>query len=65
MTIIERLEHAGLIQAGHRFSEEDKRLLESLSEDEAEALISVKRKIGEDFLKRNTRGSPPAVAIVF
>jgi hypothetical protein len=65
MSVFERLERSGLIRTGHHFSEEDKRLLESLSQEEAEALISVKRKLGEDFLKRNTGGSAPALGIVF
>ena len=65
MSILERLERAGLIRSGHRFSEEDKRLIESLSEGEAEALINVKRKVGDEFLKRNAGGYSPPVGIVF
>jgi hypothetical protein len=61
----ERLEGAGLIRKGHQFSSEDEKLLESLSEHEVEALISAKRKLGDDFLKKHTGGSEPAVGIVF
>ena len=62
---IQRLIEAGLIRAGHRFSDQDQRLLESLSEDEVEALISVKIKLGEDFFNRNTVLAYPPVGIVF
>ncbi len=65
MSNLERLKRAGLIRSGYEFSKEDQRLLESLSEEEVEALISVKRKVGEDFLHRHTCGAYPAVGIVF
>jgi hypothetical protein len=62
---IQRLVDAGLIRAGHQFSDQDRQLLESLSEDEVEALISVKTKLGEDFFNRNTVLAYPPVGIVF
>jgi len=62
---MERMKQAGLIKAGHRFSAEDYTLLESLTKEEIEALISVRTKVGEDFLHRNTSGPDPAVGIVF
>jgi hypothetical protein len=62
---IRRLVDAGLIRAGHKFSDEDQMLLESLSEDEVEALISVKTKLGEEFFNRNTDLAYPPVGIVF
>ena len=62
---IRRLVDAGLIRAGHEFSDEDQKLLESLSEDEVEALISVKTKLGEEFFNRNTDLAYPPVGIVF
>ena len=65
MSNMEQLERAGLIRSGHRFSEEDKRLIEGLSEDEVKALISVKRKVGDDFLRRNTSGTTPPIGMVF
>ena len=65
MSNLERLERAGLIRSGYEFSQEDKRLLDGLSEEEVEALISVKRKVGEDFLRRHTCGAYPPVGIVF
>jgi hypothetical protein len=65
MTNFERLEQAGLIRHGHKFSRDDLRLVESLSSEEVEALISVRAKVGEDFLRRNTSGDVPAMGIVF
>ena len=62
---LQRLERAGLIRSGCEFSEEDERLLESLSEAEVDALISVKTKLGEDFFNRNTCLAYPPVGIVF
>jgi len=62
---IQRLVDAGLIRGGHQFSDQDLQLLESLSEDEVEALISVKAKLGEDFFNRNTDLANPPVGIVF
>ena len=62
---IQRLVDAGLIRAGHKFSKQDQQLLESLSEDEVNALISVKTKLGEDFFNRNTELAYPPVGIVF
>jgi hypothetical protein len=59
------LEEAGLISKDHEFSKEDRRLLESLSEDEVEALISIKKKLGENFFRRNTCGAYPPLGIVF
>ena len=65
MTNMELLKQAGLIEAGHTFSREDHHLIESLTKDEVNALISVRAKVGEDFLHRNTSGPDPAVGIVF
>jgi hypothetical protein len=65
MTNLERLEQAGLIKPGHQFSREDLLLLDSLSSDEVTALIGVRAKVGEGFLRRNTHGDKPPIAIVF
>jgi hypothetical protein len=59
------LQEAGLLRSGYEFSAEDLQLLRSLSEEEVKALISVKRKVGEDFLNRNTCLAYPPVGIVF
>lgn len=45
MTNHEKLDAAGMINADHDFSEEDKQVLESLSDDEVDALISVQQKV--------------------
>jgi len=50
-----------LIRRGYKFSDEDTELLESLSEEEASALISSKRKLGDDFVKRNIQGERPPI----
>jgi hypothetical protein len=65
MTNFERLEQAGLISPGHEFSRDDLRLLDSLSSEEVTALISVRAKVGENFLRRNTHGDSPPIGIVF
>ena len=62
----DRLQEAGLIRKGYKFSKHDEDLLESLSEEEVEALINVKRKLGGDFFQRNNPcHKPPPVGIVF
>ena len=63
-----KLENGGVIRAGHKFSDGDKRLIESLSNEEVDALINVRIKVaktGEDFFKRNCTGDKPPVGIVF
>jgi hypothetical protein len=61
----DRLVQAGLIESGYEFSVEDQSILDSLSTEEVDSLISVKGKVGGDFLTRNTSGSNPPVGIVF
>ena len=65
MTNLERLEEAGMIRHGHQFSREDLLVLESLSYDEVTALIGVRVKVGDDFLRRNVTGYNPPIGIVF
>lgn len=45
MTNHEKLDAAGLINPDYDFSDEDKAVLESLSDDEVDALISVQQKV--------------------
>ena len=47
MTNHEKLDAAGLINPDHDFSDEDKKVLESLSDDEVDALISVQKKVND------------------
>ncbi len=71
MSNISKLTSAGLIAAGASFSDADQALLESLSDDEVNALISIKQKLPAEFLQRNCSGGPqaaaggPALGIVF
>lgn len=53
MTNIERLTDAGVVPPDHKFDEEEKKALESLSTHEVDALISSKRKLGEDFIEKH------------
>lgn len=47
MTNHEKLDAAGMINPDYDFSEEDKKVLESLSDDEVDALISTQQKIND------------------
>ena len=53
MTNIERLTESGVCPASHRFDEEEKKAIESLSPQEVDALISSKEKLGDDFIKKH------------
>lgn len=45
MTNHEKLDAAGMLNPDFEFSEEDKKVLESLSDEEVEALISAQKKV--------------------
>lgn len=47
MTNHEKLDAAGLINPDYDFSDEEKAVLESLSDDEVDALISVQKKVND------------------
>jgi hypothetical protein len=53
MTNLEKLEEAGLVAYGHKFDDDEKDAIESLSEDEVDSLISGKEKLGEAFIKKH------------
>jgi len=40
-------------------------MVESFSKEEVDALISVKAKIKEEFIKKHAHGDSPTVGIVF
>lgn len=61
MNNVQRLMQAGLIQANAALSPADQQLINSLTDDEVSALISVKGKLGDDFVQRNNR----TIGIVF
>jgi hypothetical protein len=52
---MERLKDAGIVHPQHTMSEHDQRLVETLSKEEVEALISVKHKLGDDFVKKTMK----------
>ena len=45
MTNHEKLDAAGMINPDHKFSEEDKKVLETLTPEEVDALISAQKKV--------------------
>ena len=45
MTNHEKLDAAGMINPDHQFSEEDKKVLETLTPEEVDALISAQKKV--------------------
>ena len=62
MSNISRLTGAGLIASGTVFSTDDQTTINSLSDDEVSALISISLKVSLDFLKRNCGSESPAAA---
>jgi hypothetical protein len=69
MTNYQRLLDAGLISPTAQFSDSDKALIESLSSDEVDAMISIHAKTG-DFVQQHAQaaGLAPqkcAIGIVF
>jgi hypothetical protein len=53
MTNLERLKEAGLVSQGYEFTQSEQNAIESLSKEEVNSLISSKKKLGEDFIKRH------------
>jgi hypothetical protein len=60
---IQRLMQAGLIAPTAALSPADQQIINSLSDDEISALISIKGKVGEEFLQRNLASR--TIGIVF
>ena len=56
MTNIETMQEAGLVLKNHKISAGDQKLLNSLSASEVKALISVKKKLGDSFMKKIHKG---------
>ncbi len=54
MSNLDTLTNAGLITGGANFSDADKTLIESLTAEEVNSLVSVRRKLGQAFMDRNT-----------
>jgi hypothetical protein len=59
----QRLSQAGLILPNAALSASDTQLINSLTSDEVSALISVKGKLGEDFLQQHLASR--TIGIVF
>ncbi len=63
MNNFQRLSQAGLILPNAALSASDTQLINSLTSDEVSALISVKGKLGEDFLQQHLASR--TIGIVF
>lgn len=53
MSNISRLMDAGIIAAGAALNPADQQVVDSLTDDEVSALISIKSKLTADFVQRN------------
>jgi hypothetical protein len=58
MPNLDRLISAGIIPSNNTLSKDDITTINSLDPNEVDALISLKSKLGDDFLKRNAVASP-------
>jgi len=56
MSNIATLQNAGLIPQNATFNAADTQTIESLSQDEVDALISISQKLTPDFIARNFGG---------
>ena len=70
MSNLSRLQGAGIIAANAAFSASDQQIIDSLTDDEVSALISVKQKVPDSFFQQHTgaAGIAPAnrtIGIVF
>jgi hypothetical protein len=61
----DRLVSKGIILKPDSFSEDDKARINQLTPDEVEALISIRAKLGDEFLGKKATGASPSIAIVF
>ena len=52
---MERLQEAGIVHPHHKMSEEDQQLVETLTREEVETLISVKNKLGDNFIRKTAK----------
>jgi len=55
-TNIEVMQQNGLVAKKHKISEDDQKLLNSLSASEVKALISIRGKLGDKFLSKIHKG---------
>jgi hypothetical protein len=61
----ERLVEKGVILKPESFSQDHKEQINRLTADEIEALISIRAKLGEEFIAQKVTGKAPSIAIVF
>ena len=61
----ERLVEKGIILKPESFSQDHKEQINSLTADEVEALISIRAKLGHEFIQQKVGGKAPSIAIVF
>ena len=61
----ERLVSKGVILKLKKFSESDKKRINSLTADEIKALISIRGKLGDRFIRQKATGRSPSICIVF
>jgi len=61
----DKLVSKGIILNPASFSEDDKKRIETLTPAEVDALISVRAKLGDQFLRDKATGPAPAICIVF
>jgi len=55
MTNLETLTAAGVVPPDQTLSDDDKKTIESLHPHEVQTLVSLKDKLGTEFVQRNTR----------
>jgi hypothetical protein len=61
----DRLVQQGIILKPEAFTEGDRQQINALTPAEVEALISIRGKLGEQFLQQKATGPNPSMAIVF
>lgn len=69
MSNLSRLQAAGIVAANANFNPSDQQIIDSLTDDEVSALISVKQKVPASFFEQHAQaGIAPAnrtIGIVF
>jgi hypothetical protein len=58
MSNVEKLKAAGVVPHDHKLTDGDHSTIENLSDHEVQSLINLKQKLGDEFVKRNTRDTP-------
>jgi hypothetical protein len=49
---------AGIVPQHNTLTEADRGVIETLSDSEVQALVNLKQKLGDDFLRRNSQPLP-------